>query len=75
MEDQNTPHLRRRPADAFPTKISLAKRAPTGPIPTRTWLIFLRVKDWAVEYKDHLGQETIVSGLRSRTLLHELGLL
>lgn len=46
--DHNTPHPRLHPTDAAaPTTVSLAQRAPTAPIPTRTWIMYLRIKNLA----------------------------
>lgn len=63
-DHQNTHQSRHQPADALPAKISLV-RAPTGPIPTRTWLFYLKIDDCVFEYENHIGQHNHC--IRSRT--------
>lgn len=63
-DHQDTHQTRHQPADALPAKISLA-RAPTGPIPTRTWLFHLKMHDYVFEYENNIGQHNHC--IRSRT--------
>lgn len=50
-----------------PTPISLTQRAPTGPIPTRTWHMYLR---GVLEYKNHLEQRNQCIRSRVSHLYH-----
>lgn len=57
---QNTtrPPARPGPTDAAPTTVALTQRAPTAPIPTRTWIMKLGFQDFLyLHYKHILGQK------------------
>lgn len=54
---QTTPHQRLGPADAVPTTVSLTQRAPTAPIPTRTWIMKLTFQDYLALHFKHVCEQ------------------